>query len=245
MKLALIGDPVEHSASPRVHRGFLDEADIDGSYLPIRVPTGEGAAAIRRLDAQGFVGCNVTYPLKEEAFAACDTHTEEARRAQAVNTIFFGSGIVGTNTDGIGARTAIETLLDEPIALKRVGVLGYGATARAILVELLENDAYVFLWGRNAERVQAACRQFEARPWPDENPPEIVISTLPPQADLPETLVSALRIPDVVMDANYGARATLGERLGREVVAGDAMLEAQARASFDFWLAHLDRVSGA
>jgi shikimate dehydrogenase len=244
MKLALIGDPVEHSASPRLHRELLEEAEMDGSYVSIRIPRGEGEAAIARLQADGYFGCNITYPLKEEAFAACGTLTEEAQRAQAVNTIFFGRTIVGTNTDGIGARTAIETLLDEPIALKRVGVLGYGATARAILVELQENDAYAFLWGRNAERVRETCRRFEARPWPERNPPEIVISTLPPQAELPEALQIALRAPDLVMDANYGARATLGERLGREVVAGDAMLEAQARASFDFWLAHLDRVAG-
>lgn len=245
MKLALIGDPVEHSESPRLHREFLEEADIDGSYLAIRVARRDGANAIARLQRDGFIGCNVTYPLKEEAWAACDALTDEARRADAVNTIFFGEQIFGTNTDGIGTRTAIEAILDEPVALKRVGVLGYGATARAILAELHDNDAYAFLWGRNAERLQETCRRFEARPWPKENPPEIVVSTLPPDAELSEDLLAALRLPDLVMDANYGSRATLAQRLGREVVSGDAMLEAQARASFDFWLAHLDRVAGA
>lgn len=245
MRLAVIGDPVEHSASPRLHRSFLEEAGIDGSYVAVRAARDEGAAAIRRLNGEGFTGCNVTYPLKEEAFAACDTLTDEARRAQAVNTIFFGRNVIGTNTDGIGARTAIESLLDEPVALKRIGVLGYGATARAILAEMQDNDAYLFLWGRSAERVAAACREFEAREWPRENPPEIVISTLPPEAEIPDTLIAALRVPDLVMDANYGPRARLAESLGREVIPGDAMLEAQARASFDFWLAHLDRVAGA
>jgi shikimate dehydrogenase len=245
LKLALIGDPVEHSASPRLHRGFLDEAEIDGSYVTLRVPGGEGAATIRRLRAGGYTGCNVTYPLKEEAVAACDALTEEARRAEAVNTIFFGSRAVGTNTDGIGARAAIEALLDEPVALKRIGVLGYGASARAILAELHDNDAYTFLWGRDPARARETCRRFEARTWPNQNPPEIVVSTLPPDARLPEELVAALQLPDLVMDANYGVRTTLARHLGREVVAGDAMLEAQARASFDFWLAHLDRVAGA
>jgi shikimate dehydrogenase len=245
LKLALVGDPVEHSASPRLHRGFLEEAEIEGSYVAIRVPRGEGAAAIRRLRAQGYTGCNVTYPLKEEALRVCDTLTEEARRAEAVNTIFFGGRVIGTNTDGIGARSAIEALLDEPVALKRVGVLGYGATARAILAELHDNDAYAFLWGRDPERAREACRRFEAKPWPSENPPEIVVSTLPPEARLPDELVAALRLPDLVMDTNYGARTMLARGLGREVVPGDAMLEAQARASFDFWLAHLDRVGGA
>jgi shikimate dehydrogenase len=245
MKLAVIGDPVEHSASPRLHRRFLEEADIAGSYVAVRVARGEGTAAIWRLRADGFTGCNVTFPLKEEALAPCDTFTEEAQRSQAVNTIFFGDRVAGTNTDGIGARMAIEAVLDEPVALKRIGVLGYGATARAILAELHDNDAYTFVWGRNPERARDACRRYEARMWPGGNPPEIVVSTLPPNADLPEELMTALRLPDLVMDANYGSRSTLGPQLRREVVPGDAMLEAQARASFDFWLARLDRVAGA
>jgi shikimate dehydrogenase len=245
MKLALIGDPVEHSASPRLHRVFLEEAGIDGSYAAIRVMRNGGGAAIERLRRAEYTGCNVTYPLKEEALASCDVLTDEARSAEAVNTIFFGDHVVGTNTDGIGARSALETLLDEPVALKRVGVLGYGATARAILAELHDNDAYAFVWGRDRERLRECCRSFEASLWPSENPPEIVVSTLPPDADLPQELLAALALPDLVMDANYGPRATLARRLGRDVVAGDAMLEAQARASFDFWLAHLDRVAGA
>jgi shikimate dehydrogenase len=240
MKLALVGDPVEHSGSPRLQRAFLEEAEIDGSYVVIRVPVGEGAAAIRRLRAEGYTGCNVTYPLKLEALEACDVLTEEARRAGAVNTIFFGRQVVGTNTDGIGARSAIEAILDEPVSLKRVGVLGYGATARAILAELLDNDAYTFLWGRDEGRARETSRRFEARLWPAENPPEIVVSTLPPDARLPRELVAALQSADLVMDANYGPRTTLARHLGREVIAGEAMLEAQARASFDFWLAHVD-----
>lgn len=245
MRLALIGDPVEHSGSPRLHRGFLEESNIDGSYVAVRVARGECAATLRHLRGDDFVGCNVTYPLKEEAFAACDALTEEARSARAVNTIFFGAQTIGTNTDGIGARTAIESLLDEPVALARIGVLGYGATARAILAELHDRDAYTFVWGRDAERVGDACRAFEAQPWPGDNPPEIVVSTLPPSVDLPPELIEALQTPDVVMDANYGGRSTLGAALRRDVVPGDALLEAQARASFDFWLAHLDRIAGA
>jgi shikimate dehydrogenase len=244
MKLALIGDPVEHSGSPRLHRHLLEDAGIDGSYVTLRVPRGAGASAIERLRVDGYTGCNVTYPLKEEAAAACESLGDEARRAGAVNTIFFGRRTLGTNTDGIGARGALESLLDEPVALKRIGILGYGATARAILADLHDNDAYTYVWGRDSARARAACRQFEATLWTSENPPEIVISTLPPDAQLPGDLVAALRTPDLVMDANYGPRATLGQRLGREVIGGDAMLEAQARASFDFWLAHLDRVAG-
>jgi shikimate dehydrogenase len=243
IRLALIGDPVEHSASPTLHRGFLEEAGVDGEYVAIRVARGDGARVIRRLRADGFTGCNVTYPLKEEAFEACEVRTDEARRAAAVNTVLFGPRILGTTTDGAGARSALEAFLDEPVALKRVGILGYGSTARAILAALQENDAYTFVWGRDEKRVIETCRRFEAKPWPAANPPEIVVSTLPPEASLPDDLIAQLQNADMVMDANYGDRSRLARRLNREVIPGDAMLEAQARASFDFWLAHLDRIA--
>ena len=188
MKFAVIGDPVEHSASPRLHRGFLEEAGIEGSYVALRVARGGGARALAKLRAGGYAGCNVTFPLKEEALEACDALADEARRSGAVNTILFGAEIVGTNTDGIGARSAIEALIDEPVALKRVGVLGYGATARAM--RTAQQRRVRIRLGADARRVAAACERFEAGAWPRRNPPEIVVSTLPPDALLPEDLVT-------------------------------------------------------
>ncbi|HTU68726.1 MAG TPA: hypothetical protein VMF11_00265 [Candidatus Baltobacteraceae bacterium] len=244
MKLAVIGDPVAHSRSPEIHRHLLREAEIeDGSYVAIRVPAVNAVAVIRRMRMDGYTGANVTTPLKEEALHACDVLTEEAQRAQAVNTLFFGPQIIGHNTDGIGARSALEVLLEEPVALKRVGVLGYGPTARAILGHFSENDAYMFVWGRNQEKVQAACERYDAQPWPSENPPEIIISTLPPKVRFEPDMLDALMRADILMDANYGGRSTLHHQLEREIVTGDAMLEEQARASFDFWLAHVEGVA--
>lgn len=238
MKLALIGDPVSHSRSPRLHRGFLEEAGIeDGSYVAIRVPKGNGIDVVRRMRMDGYTGINVTTPLKEEVMRACDELTEEAEFAQAVNTIFFGRTILGHNTDGVGARVALETILTQPVALERIGVLGTGATARAILAQLRETDAYTFVWGRNTEKVEQICTRFEAKPWPEETP-EIIISTLPSGVKLPESLVDQLLGADCVVDSNYGERSTLERQVHREIVKGDLMLEAQARASFDFWLAH-------
>lgn len=238
MKLAVIGDPVAHSRSPRLHRGFIEEAGIeDGSYVAIRVPKGNGIDVIRRMRMDGYTGVNVTTPLKEEALRACDDLTEEADLIQAVNTIFFGRTILGHNTDGIGARVALETILTQPVALQRIGVLGTGATARAILAQLRETDAYTFVWGRDRDKVEQICERLEAKPWP-EKALEVVVSTLPSEVRLPDELVEQLLNADCVMDTNYGERSTLERQLHREIVKGDLMLEAQARASFDFWLAH-------
>lgn len=238
MKLALIGDPVSHSRSPRLHRGFMEEAGIeDGSYVAIRVPKGNGVDVVRRMRMDGYTGINVTTPLKEEVMRACDTLTEEAELAQSVNTIFFGRTVLGHNTDGIGARVAIETIVTQPVALERIGVLGTGATARAILAQLRETDAYTFVWGRDEKKLRDIFERFESKPWP-ETAPEIVISTLPSGVKLPDSLVEHMLAADCVMDTNYGERSTLERQVHREIVKGDLMLEAQARASFDFWLAH-------
>lgn len=239
MKLALIGDPVIHSRSPQLHRGFLRDANIEGSYDAIRVPHGNGIDVIRRMRIDEYFGCNVTTPLKEEAMRACDALTEHAQRAQAVNTILFSKQILGTNTDGIGARSALEMLLDEPLALKRIGVLGTGAAARAMLAEFSENDAYTYVWGRSQERLDACYTELGAKPWPFENPPEILVSTLPPNVRLADELIASCHWADLVMDANYGERSTLSRHVEREVHDGALMLEAQARASFDFWLSHV------
>ena len=237
MKLAVIGDPVAHSRSPRLHDAFLRGAGIDGSYVAIRVPRGSGIDVVRRMRIDGYTGLNITYPLKEEVLRACDELTEDAQLAQAVNTIFFGRTVLGHNTDGVGARGALEQTLGQSVALERVGILGTGSTARAIFAQLHETDAYTFVWGRDAEKVAAICERFEAKPWPS-TPPEIVISTLPSETKLPDELVEALLAADCVMDTNYGARSTLDQQVHREIVKGDLVLEAQARASFDFWLAH-------
>lgn len=237
MKLAVIGDPVAHSRSPELHAAFLRDAGIDGSYVAIRISPGNVAESLAKMRADGFTGVNVTTPLKEEAVAVCDRLDEDATLVRAVNTIYFGREVLGANTDGVGARSALESILGRAVALERIGILGTGASARAILAQLRETDAYTYLWGRDEAKVAAACERFEARPWPH-NPPEIVVSTLPPDADVPQDLCASMLRAEVVMDANYGRRSTLGARLGRDVVPGDAMLEAQARASFDFWLAH-------
>lgn len=238
MKLAVIGDPIEHSRSPQIHAQFLRDADVEGSYVALRVSKGETSEALQRLRAAAFTGCNVTTPLKEEAVHHCDVLDEEAQMAQAVNTIFFGERVYGTNTDGIGARSALEAIAGRAVALERIGILGTGSTARAILAQLRETDAYIYLWGRDEVKIERLCERFEASAWPA-HPPEFVISTLPPDVRLPASLCRDLQRADVVMETNYGKRATLGDLLRREVVDGELMLEAQARASFEYWLAHV------
>lgn len=236
MKLGLIGDPVEHSRSPAIQARLLRDAGLAGSYEAIRVPRGETANALRRLRDAGYAGCNVTSPLKEEAFAACDTLMLAARRARAVNTIAFGDGTLGTTTDGIGA---VEALRAEAGSLRgrEVLVLGTGPTAAAVAFGLCDEGVQLWLWGRNAEKASALCAEAGGLPF-DANAlrGEIVFSALTPDAHLPEEIAEYCRRATLVMDANYGERSTIGAQLARTVIDGSRMLEEQARASLAFWL---------
>ena len=180
--------PSRAQREPALAPGFLEESDIDGSYVAIRV-----AKRRRRhgdpppMPPTVITGCNVTYPLKEEALERLRRTNGGGAAGAGRQHDFLRSARSSARTPMvIGARSAIEALLDEPVALKRIGVLGYGATARAILAELQDNDAYTFVWGRNAQRVGRHLPAVRSRAVAEDNPPEIVLSTLPPDVSLPD-----------------------------------------------------------
>lgn len=236
MKLAIIGDPVAHSRSPEIHGGFLREGRIAGSYEAIRVPAGEAARAIAQLQAQGYTGCNVTSPLKEEACTVCERLLPAARYAREVNTILFGREIVGTTTDGVGAAQALRRRLGS-LRGREILVLGTGPTARATIAQLADEGVRQWLWGRDVAKVAELGRSFGVLAYTSGPIADAVFSALPPAAQPPAQVLAAASSAALVMDANYGERSTLGALLGREVVDGYEMLVAQARASFEFWLA--------
>jgi shikimate dehydrogenase len=122
----VIGDPVEHSRSPRMHNAASEALGLDRVYVALRVPPAELAAAIRGLAALGFDGANVTVPHKAAVALLCDQLGDEARAAGAVNTLSFPGGQVrGDLTDGLGL---IAALADVP---ERAVVLGAGGSSRA------------------------------------------------------------------------------------------------------------------
>jgi shikimate dehydrogenase len=236
VKLALIGDPVEHSRSPKIHERFLRGAGIEGSYEAIRVRLGTSAREIQRLRREGYNGCNVTSPLKEEVAGACDVLTPQAERVGAVNTIAFRARIIGTNTDGIGAVEALRTIL-KTLHERRIAVLGTGPTARSAIAALQEEEAEPLAWGRDTAKVTSLSTRYNVVTWnTEELTPDAVFSALVPGAELPQRLLDALSRVRTIVDANYGDRSTLGTQLGFPVIDGSGMLEAQARASFEFWL---------
>jgi shikimate dehydrogenase len=108
-RLAVLGWPVAHSASPGMHQPALDAAGIDARYIRLEVEPGKIPEAFAAMRALGFIGCNVTVPHKLDALAHCGEVDPAARALGSVNTVRFDADTTrGFNTDGPGFSRAIE-----------------------------------------------------------------------------------------------------------------------------------------
>lgn len=129
-KLAVLGFPIAHSASPRMHQPALDANGIDARYIRLEVEPGRIAEAFERMRALGFIGCNVTVPHKLEAMAACDDVHPDALALGAVNTVRFDADATrGFNTDGPGFASAIQDDFGVALGGLSVAIAGAGGGA--------------------------------------------------------------------------------------------------------------------
>ncbi|CAM3347420.1 shikimate dehydrogenase [Halomonas lysinitropha] len=249
-RYCVFGHPVGHSKSPAIHAAFADQAGDDIEYVAIEAPLDDFAGAWRRFVAEGGRGANVTVPFKEDAFHLCDTLSERARRAGAVNTLVLGSNglTYGDTTDGVGL---VRDLKRHGVELTgaRILVLGAGGAVRGVLEPLLaEEPAGLRVANRTAAKAEALAADF--RDLGEivgggfdavEGAYDLVINgtsaslagDLPP---LPDNLLA----PDAsAYDMMYGAEPTVflrwaAER-GAHIVDGLGMLVEQAAESFFQW----------
>jgi shikimate dehydrogenase len=129
-RLAVLGWPIAHSASPRMHQPALDANGIDARYIRLEVEPGQIPAAFNRMRALGFIGCNVTVPHKLDAMANCTEVHPDAIALGAVNTVRFDADATrGFNTDGPGFERAIADDFDVPLANLKVAIAGAGGGA--------------------------------------------------------------------------------------------------------------------
>ena len=100
----VIGTPIAHSKSPRLHGHWLKTLGLPGHYIPMEVTSADLQQVLATLPKIGFVGLNVTIPHKEAVFRFADIVTDRATMIGAVNTLIFrpDGAIHADNTDGYG-----------------------------------------------------------------------------------------------------------------------------------------------
>jgi shikimate dehydrogenase len=158
---AVIGNPVAHSQSPRIHALFARAVGHDTDYVRILGTPGRFADDVTRFREAGGRGLNVTAPFKLDAFSLATERTSRATQAAAVNMLMFDDGrIIGDNTDGVGLVRDIHRQ-GFTIEHKRVLLLGAGGAARGVVQPLLEErPACVAIANRTAEKAQALAARF-------------------------------------------------------------------------------------
>lgn len=164
-RLAVLGFPVSHSASPQLHQPALDAFGKDFSYIRLEVEPGDIDRAFRKMRKLNFIGCNVTVPHKFEAMECCTAVSEQARVLGAVNTVVFSENETrGFNTDGPGLRQAIQEAFGMKLGDTRIIIFGAGGGAgQAIATQCaLEKPASLTLVNRSLDKIIALSHRLKA-----------------------------------------------------------------------------------
>jgi shikimate dehydrogenase len=255
--LALIGDPVAHSLSPRMHNAALRHLGIDAVYVALRCEAASVAPLMRALAGAGGAG-SVTVPHKMQAAEALDRATDAVRRTGACNTFWGEQGaLCGDNTDITGFRAAALALLPSLHGVHAL-VLGAGGAAAAALCALLEDGAAsVTLLSRSPDRARRLAGRVDPRlrtvrvaePGPAPAPAGVGLivnaTTLGMHDDDPLPLdLAAFHRDTVALDVVYRAGAETpwvrhARALGLTAADGTGMLLGQAAAAFRTWF-HVD-----
>ena len=245
----VMGWPVAHSRSPRLHNYWLAKHGIDGAYVPLPVKPENIEAALRALPVFAFVGANITVPHKEAALAIADTVDPLARRVGAANLIVVsGDGkLEARNTDVYGfvenlRKEAPGWRVQEPAV-----VLGGGGAARSVIVGLIDAGVpQIRVANRTrsrAEALQCLGAQVKIGDWSDRarllDGAGLLVNTtllgMTGQARLEldlERLPKAAVVNDVVYVPLETELLAAARRRGHPVVDGLGMLLHQARPAF-------------
>ena len=138
----VIGHPISHSKSPKLHNYWLSKYNINGFYIPFSVPTDKLQASIKSLIGLGFNGVNVTIPHKTNVLSFADSVTDRAALIGAANTLYFSKNgkVHADNTDGYGfIQNIIDEIPDYDFYDKTALIYGAGGSARAIASALISN----------------------------------------------------------------------------------------------------------
>jgi shikimate dehydrogenase len=249
----VIGWPVKHSRSPLIHNYWLKLYGIAGEYTAEPVARGDLAKFLDNLVRRGYVGCNVTVPLKEQAASLVCLADPLTRKLAAVNTIFIeNSVLMGTNTDGFGFIAHLKASVPEFQTIGRNAmVLGAGGAARAIIAALLNAGMQkVIACNRSLDRAASLVETFGHQVEPislvdaEASMAEIdlLVNTTSlgmqgmPKLDLSlQNLPRAAVVYDIVYVPLETDLLTRAKQLGNRTVDGLGMLLHQARPAFEKW----------
>jgi shikimate dehydrogenase len=258
----VMGMPVMHSRSPKLHNYWLAKHGLVGAYVPLAIPADGLRAALRALPALRFSGCNLTIPHKVAAFEVVNRVDPLARWIGAINCIVVApdGSLDGRNNDGFGyIESIVEVRPDWRADAGPIVVLGAGGAARAVLVSLADRGAREI---RLANRTHARAKGLEAEfggpirayPWEErerllDGAAMLINTTNQGMIGEPPLDIALDRLPRaaLVSDLIYIPRETplleAARKRGNPTVNGLGMLLHQARPAFRDWFGVMPEVT--
>ncbi len=239
-RLGVVGLPVAHSLSPRLHVAGLALAQLEGESTILELREDQ-AQELRGLMGGRFDALSVTMPLKGLARALADEVDEVAERVGAVNSLLYRDGrLLGANTDGPGLLDALEAELSFTPSGRRVVLLGAGGAARGIADALVRGGAHVRV---RARRPRAARELAELVPGvrtrDDGGPVDLVVNTTPavgrPDPELERGAGPATFAVDITYEPRRTPWRALYDGAGCATANGLGMLAYQAARQMSWW----------
>lgn len=259
----LLGNPVKHSISPRIHNHAYSSLGLDYCYIPLQCEQNQLETVVTALKALKFAGANVTIPYKTDVVAFCDEISHLSQLTGTVNTLYMkDTKLCGTTTDGEGFLAALKEDNFDP-AGKKIVLLGNGGTSRTLAMILAHEKipAELTLIGRNLSKVQPLADEVSSKTgfvvktgtFSDEESQnffkaaDLVINCTPVGMNSNEPFspisIAQMHANCYYFDAIYNPSETTYLRQSREIGArgqnGLRMLLLQGLASFTYWTGHV------
>ncbi len=246
---AVLGQPVAHSLSPLIHKGWMKDYNLAADYVAIEVPKDGFGPIMGDLVAEGYLGFNVTLPHKGHAFNWAGSLTKRAQKIGAVNTLSRQADETwrGDNTVAPGFPQALVQLTGAELAGKTITIIGAGGAARALVYSLDAAGAKINLVNRTKAKAEQLLRAYGMK-----DHKALGLDALKASADISDICVNTaslgydaatLDLPDgqekLFYDISYGKAAAqqlqLAARQNWQTADGLSMLVYQAAISFEIW----------
>ena len=244
-KYFVIGNPIDHSLSPKLQNWWLKENNIDAIYDKIKLEEHEIKNFIQDIKEQKINGCNVTVPFKKKVIPFLDKLSPEAEQTQSVNTITFDKGdLVGHNTDIAGFDTAVKKL-NFNIKGKKILILGAGGVVPSIIFALKKMHVQEIIISNRtrekAENLRVLFNNLKILEWGDLTDFHMVINATSLGLN-DETInldFTSLGHDKLFYDVIYNPHETrflkMGKQLGYRTENGKTMFIYQALVAFKLW----------
>ncbi len=252
-KYLVIGNPIKHSLSPKLHNHWLKENNIDALYDKKEIKESDVSGIIDEIRKDKINGINVTIPFKKTVISFLDQLSPLAEEVQSVNTIFKKNNkVIGDNTDVVGFEQGLKHI-NYNVKNKKIFILGAGGVVPSIILGLKRLGASkITLSNRTKEKAEDLKKNFsglEIINWGQKTDFDMIINATSlglEKEDKIELDLSKIGSDKLFYDVIYSPSKTnfllKGEELGNQIENGKMMFIYQAQLAFKIWHSILPKV---